>query len=145
MNTTSDIRGATPTSGEPHTPERVPVGFALGYAVLGAPAAWALQLLIGYALAAHACYPNDIPLARPIWGFLWWVLIGVDLIAIIAAGVGGFLALVKWRDWRYADATKVGERRNQYLSRWALLTTTLFSIAIVFTIVMLFIEPICDV
>lgn len=145
MNAMNDMRGTVPKSGEPNTPERVPVGFALGYAVLGAPAAWSLQLIIGYALAAHACYPNDIPLAQPIWGFLWWALIGVDLIAIIAAGTAGFLSIAKWRAWRYADVTKVGERRNQYLSRWALLTTTLFSIAIIFTIVMLFIEPICDV
>lgn len=139
------MTAATDTPTYPPAPAHLRVGFGLGYAVLGAPAAWALQLLINFALASHACYPNDIPLAQPIWGFLWWVLIGVDLIAIIAAGTAGFLALANWRTWRDADRRIVGQRRNRFLSQWAMLTTTLFSIAIIFTIVMVFILPICDV
>lgn len=129
----------------PPAPAHLRVGFALGYAVLGAPAAWALQLMINYALASHACYPNDIPLSQPIWGFLWWALLGVDLIAIVAAGLAGFLALAKWREYRHIDEYRVGERRNQFLARWGLLTSSLFSIAVIFTIVMLFILPVCDV
>lgn len=139
------MNATTSSSRDPHIPARVPVGFVLGYAVLGAPLAWALQLIIGYSLSSHACYPNNVPLAMPIWGFLWWALIGVDLIALIAAGLAGFFSISKWVEYRFADVTRVGPRRNRYLALWALLTTTLFSIAIIFTIVMLFIVPICDV
>ncbi|HET7369681.1 MAG TPA: hypothetical protein VFK45_02440 [Gammaproteobacteria bacterium] len=141
----SEHRDTVPKSGEPLTPKREPVGFALGYAVLGAPAAWSLQLLIQFPLAAHACYPNNVPLAQPLWSFTWWMLIGIEFIALIAAGLGGFLAVSKWMAYRHIDATCTGLRRNQYLSWWALLTSGLFSIAIIFTIVMIFIEPICDV
>ncbi|HET8551630.1 MAG TPA: hypothetical protein VFM97_04060 [Gammaproteobacteria bacterium] len=141
----SEYRDTVPKSGEPITPEREPIGFVLGFAVLGAPAAWSLQLLIQYALASHACYPNNVPLSAPLWSFTWWMLIGIELIALIAAGLGMFFSLSKWMEYRFIDATQTGLRRNQYLSRWALLTTSLFSIAIIFTIVMIFIEPICDV
>lgn len=136
---------ATTTSTNPPAPAPMPVGFALGYAVLGAPAAWSLQLLAGYALASHACYPDAIPLSQPIWSFLWWVLLGVDLAAVVAAGLAGGLAVVKWRAYRNADPSQVGERRNRFLAQWALLTSALFAIAVIFTIVMLFIVPVCDV
>ncbi|HET8701944.1 MAG TPA: hypothetical protein VFL97_09790 [Nitrococcus sp.] len=136
---------ATTTSTQPPAPAPIPVGFALGYAVFGAPAAWSLQLLTGYALASHACYPNSIPLSQPIWSFLWWVLIGVDFAALIAAGLAGWLAVAKWRIYRYAGWSQIGERRNRFLAQWALMTSILFSMVIIFTIIMLFIVPACDV
>lgn len=132
-------------STHPPAPAPIRVGFALGYAVLGAPAAWTLQLLTGYTLASHACYPNSIPLSQPIWSFLWWVLLGVDLAAIVAAALAGWLAVTKWRTYRDADGSQVGERRNRFLAQWALLTSALFSLAVIFTIIMLFIVPVCDV
>ncbi len=35
-----------------------------------APFAWALQVLIGYGLAAYACYPTDAALGQPLWSHL---------------------------------------------------------------------------
>lgn len=136
------VEPVTPVN--PHVPPRIPVGFALTYAVFGAPAAWLLQLCFGYALAAHACFPIDVPLVTPVWGPLWWILIGIDLAAILLAGGG---LLMAWRShvaWRGVDPRSVGERRNRFIAHWAVLTSALFSIAVVFTIVMLFIEPVCN-
>lgn len=137
---------AAPMSHPP--PRRVPVGFALGFAIFGAPTAWFLQLIINYTLASRTCYPDGVPLAQPILGFVWWVLIGVDCLAIITAALAGFIALGNWRRRREAWAAHslaVGERRNRFLTMWAMMTTALFSIALIFTIVMLFIVPVCDV
>lgn len=129
---------------DPPMEARLPVGLALGFAVFAAPAAWALQLVANYSLSAHACYPIDIPLMTPVWGPLWWILIGIDMTAIIVAGGAFFIAIGQWRAWRGASMTHVGERRNRFLAKWAMMISGLFSVAVVFTIVMLFIEPVCN-
>jgi hypothetical protein len=135
-----------PVATNPNAPAdaRLPVGFALNYAVFAAPLAWMTQLVFNYALAAHACFPHDIPLQAPVWGGLFWVLIAIDLIAVAIAGLGFVMALGQWTAWRGADMRHVGQRRNRYIAQWAILTSALFSIAIVFTIVMVFIEPVCN-
>lgn len=132
----------TPTN--PPLTARLPVGGALVFAVFGAPTAWLLQLFFGYALAAHACYPIDVPLVTPVWGPLWWILIGIELAAIALAGAGLFTAWSCHAAWRGVDPRNVGERRNRFIAKWALLTSSLFSIAVVFTIVMFFILPVCN-
>ncbi|HEY9111143.1 MAG TPA: hypothetical protein VIM92_05135 [Rhodanobacteraceae bacterium] len=132
------------TYSNPPQDARLPVGPALTFAVFGAPAAWALQLGVNYALSAHACYPMDIPLLTPVWGPLWWILIGIDMAAIIVSGGSFLVALGQWRRWRGASLRHVGERRNRHIAQWAVLTSALFSLAVIFTIVMLFIEPVCN-
>lgn len=132
------------TYSNPPADARLPVGFALAFAVFGAPTAWLTQLIVNYALSAHACYPIDIPLLTPVWGPLWYILIGIDMTAIIVAGGAFLVSLGQWRAWRGASMIRVGERRNRFIAQWAVLTSTLFSIAVVFTIVMLFIEPVCN-
>jgi len=134
----------TVTSSNPPAYTRVRVGAGLVFAVFGAPAAWLLQLIIGYALASHACYPLDVPLMAPVWGGLWWVLIGVDLAAVLIAGAA-LLSAMRWRRvWRDADPHDLAAQRKRFIANWSLLVSALFSIAVVFTIVMLFIEPVCN-
>lgn len=128
----------------PPPERRFPVGFALAFAVYAAPAAWAVQLVVNYALSAHACYPINVPLVTPVWGPLWFILIGVDMAAIIVAGGAFFIALAQRRRWADASPTHVGERRNRFLAWWAVLISGLFSIAVIFAIVMLFILPVCN-
>lgn len=134
----------TVTSSNPPAYTRVRVGTGLVFAVFGAPVAWLLQLIVGYALASHACYPLDVPLMAPVWGGLWWVLIGVDLAAVLVAGAS-LLSAMRWRRvWRDADPHDLAAQRNRFIANWSLLVSALFSIAVVFTIVMLFIEPVCN-
>jgi len=132
------------TSSVPPLYARPPVGGGLAYAVFAAPAAWAAQLIAGYALAAHACFPLAVPLVRPLWGGLWWMLIGIDVVAMLVAGSGLVLAFRYWRIWWDADPADLGGRRNRFIANWAALISVLFSIALLFTIVMLFIEPVCN-
>ncbi len=132
------------TSTHPPAVTRIPVGFALNFAVFGAPLAWFLQLVAGYALAAHACFPIDVPLVVPVWGSLWWLLLGIDLAAVSVAGAALLTALGCRAAWRGVEPQNIGEARNRFIAHWSVLTSVLFSIAVVFTIVMLFIEPVCN-
>lgn len=132
------------TRPNPHVPASIPVGWALTFAVFGAPLAWMLQLCFGYALSAHACFPIDVPLVTPVWPWLWWVLVGIDMLAIVIAGASLFTAWSCHVAWRGVDPRSVGERRNRFIAQWSVLTSLLFSIAVMFTIVMVFIEPVCN-
>lgn len=132
----------TPT--HPREVARLPVGPALTFAAFGAPVAWLLQLIVGYALSAHACYPLDVPLVAPVWPRLWWWLIGIDMGAVVIAGAALFTAWGCHVAWRGVEPRSPGELRNRFIAHWSVLTSALFSIAVVFTIVMLFIQPVCN-
>ncbi len=132
------------TPAHPREVARLPVGPALTFAVFGAPVAWLLQLIVGYALSAHACYPLDVPLVAPVWPRLWWWLIGIDMGAVVIAGAALFTAWGCHVAWRGVDPRSPGELRNRFIAHWSVLTSALFSIAVVFTIVMLFIQPVCN-
>lgn len=134
----------TVTSTNPPAYTRIRVGAGLVFAVFGAPAAWLVQLIVGYALASHACYPLSVPLMAPVWSGLWWVLIGVDLAAVLIAGAALLSATRFRRVYRDADPRDLALQRNRFIANWSLLVSALFSIAVVFTIVMLFIEPVCN-
>lgn len=135
-----------PAMTNPNVPPdaRLAVGFALNYAVFAAPLAWMTQLVFNYALASHACFPHEIPLEVPVWGGLSWILIGIDLFAIAVCLLALITAFGQWAAWRGADLRHVGQRRNRYIAQWAVLTSTLFTIAVIFTILMVFIEPVCN-
>lgn len=132
----------TPT--HPREVVRLPVGPALTFAAFGAPVAWLLQLIVGYALSAHACYPLDVPLVAPVWPRLWWWLIGIDMGAVVIASAALFTAWGCHVAWRGVEPRSPGELRNRFIAHWSVLTSALFSIAVVFTIVMLFIQPVCN-
>lgn len=132
----------TPT--HPREVARLPVGPALTFAAFGAPVAWLLQLIVGYALSAHACYPLDVPLVAPVWPRLWWWLIGIDMGAVVIAGAALFTAWGCHVAWRGVEPRSPGELRNRFIAHWSVLTSLLFLIAVLFTIVMVFIEPVCN-
>src|SRR5581483_2748271 len=83
------------------------------YAFLGAPLAWSLQLIIGYAMVAHACYPNMDPLNF--------------------AGAGG----------ARITAQVGGDGVARYLSIAGVLTGIVFTLLIVFNLIALIVEPTC--
>ena len=53
-----------------------------------APFAWALQMLIGYSTAAHACYPTDIALSAPLWSDLRTIVGITSVVLWMLLGVG---------------------------------------------------------
>lgn len=104
-----------------------------------APLAWALQMLIGYALAAHACYPTDIALAAPLWPHLREIVGGVSVLLWLLLAVGFFIA---WRNWQSTRARAVdgtersvqsGDGRSRFMATCGLLVSALFAIVQLFT------------
>lgn len=107
------------------------------FAFLGAPLAWSLQLIIGYAILAHACYPNMEPLnfvaasgARTTAAF---VIIATLVIALAALGMARQLIA----------ATAGADTVPHYLARAGVLTGTVFSLLIAFNLLALILQPTC--
>lgn len=122
---------------------------SLVFALLGAPVAWSLQLLVNYALASHACYPHETPLATPLWTSLWPILLSVSVLAI---AIGTVTAVIAWRNWQKVQhehigeehhLLEVGEGRTRFLAMCGLLTSGMFLLALVFTTINLWLVPLC--
>ncbi len=63
---------------------------ALFAGLLASPLAWGLQLVINYGLAAHACYPGDMPLHDVAPGFhsTRTIILLINLLAMALALAG---------------------------------------------------------
>jgi hypothetical protein len=140
-------------TGEAHpAPHRERVGLlALTFPVLAPPLAWSAHLIVNFAFSSHACYPDGAPLQSPAPGFgwLWSLLLLIDLAGIIV-GLAG--ALIAWRNWRLTaeelaetgpPLAEIGEGRTRFLAIWGLLIGIGFSVATVFDFVGVWVLPIC--
>jgi hypothetical protein len=131
-------------------PQRSAVGRrSLAFALLGAPTAWALQLTLGYGLAAHACFPGDLPLAAPVWTPVEPVLAAISAAAFLLGLAAGWTALRNWRKVRHErpgshrHLLEAGEGRTRFLAMWGLLTSLMFLLALLFTAFNLLLIPLC--
>ncbi|HZS59276.1 MAG TPA: hypothetical protein VFA43_08410 [Gemmatimonadaceae bacterium] len=107
------------------------------YAFLGAPLAWSLQLIIGYAMVAHACYPNMDPLNFAGAG-------GARITATIVTVVTLIIAIVALGTARQLVTAQVGgDGVARYLSIAGILTGIVFTLLIVFNLIALIVEPTC--
>ena len=110
-----------------------------------APIFWTGQLILGYGVTAHACYPGDHPLL-PHPAPLTAALIVFDVVALAASLVGG---AVSWRIWQrvrqaggHHHTLHTGEGRRRFLAMWGLLSSLWFFGAILFnTIASLTVPP----
>ena len=135
--------GNAPKSAEGHPAPargRVPLS-ALWFGVVGAPAAWSVQTLVNFSLAAHSCFPHLTPLASPTLGGLRGVTFAVGL-ASVAVCIGA--TVVAWRSWWHtreehqggsgrgrehdpdAAALETGEGRTRFMALAGLLTSITF-------------------
>jgi uncharacterized membrane protein len=111
------------------------------------PAAWSLQLVVGYAIASHACYPHDAPFRRsppPGWGDEGAVLLALNL-ACLALAVAGFFAAASQsprvdREQAKADAV-IG--RTRFLARCGMLACAGFGGAILVGTLTIAMTPAC--
>ena len=107
------------------------------YAFLGAPVAWSLQLIIGYAMVAHACYPSMDPLN---FDAAQGTRITAGIVTIVTL-IMAIAALVIARQLVAAQVASEGVAR--YLSKGGVLIGIVFSLLIVFNLLALIIEPTC--
>ena len=144
---------AGPSADSSHpSPHRDRVGLVpLFFGLWIAPAAWAGQLIVDYGLASYACYPRYAPQAHavPGWGGLWWGLLAINIVAILAAAAG---ALVSYRDWQatreehpghFGHVLEAGIGRSRFLSLLGIMTSVGFLAAIVFDLIVLLVVPLC--
>lgn len=128
----------TGTPGHP-APARNNIGLLpLWFGLFGAPAAWAIQELVIYSLAAHSCYPRLYPLDSPTIGKggLWGITVGVSLVILAVAIGAGLVALHTWRQTRTETgghaywALDTGEGRTRFMASSALMTSSVFTLLI---------------
>lgn len=136
---------------QPHpSPHRARVGHGTTwFAILGAPLAWSLQLIINVSLAGYACYPHDVPLATPVWPHLVSIAAGVEAVAVgvcIAAGIAS------WLNWRRSRGEKLGgahqvvesgDGRTRFMAMVGMMASALFLIATAFAALNLTATPVC--
>jgi phosphotransferase system glucose/maltose/N-acetylglucosamine-specific IIC component len=93
---------------------------ALWFGLFGAPAAWALQLIVSYALVAHFCYPRSTPLASPAFGGTRVVATVVSAALIVVAMLALVVAL------RSTRAAGDAESRARFLAMAGVLVSGIF-------------------
>jgi len=117
--------------------------------LLVAPFAWLLQTLIAETLAAQACYPFNQPVSAPIVPWMRPALITISAVCLVA---GAFGSLIAWRNLRKIGPKQwgalSGARRSRaelewFLSRVAMMCSTLFLFALVATDVALAVVSPC--
>ncbi|MCP8937443.1 hypothetical protein NK718_02860 [Alsobacter sp. SYSU M60028] len=115
-------------------------GLAIAFAILAAPAVWALQVLLNYGLSSMACFPRDYP--RTVlpagWSWLPTLLAASTAVALVIAVAAAWAGYRSWRrtreeaDGEHRRLLEVGEGRSRFLAAWGLWIGVLFAVAILF-------------
>jgi hypothetical protein len=120
-------------------------------ALLAAPLAWGAQLLVGYGLTSHACFPNE---AQRQFFMRGWEWVGPAIIAInlacLAIAVGATLASLSiWRRTReeaaggHESALDIGQGRTRFFAIWGVWSGVWFALQILFATIAIFWVPPC--
>lgn len=136
---------------QPHpAPHRGHVGrWSIWFALLGAPLAWSLQLLVNFSLTAHACFPHDVPLAASGWNHLRATATGVEVLAACVCLAALFVA---GQNWRHTHAEKAGnanhlvesgDGRTRFMAMCGVISSGLFLLATAFAALNLTTVPAC--
>jgi hypothetical protein len=111
----------------------------LAFAVLAAPVAWSLEVLVNLSVTSPACYPKDHPLTSPMVTGTASALTCVQ-IAVFAIGIAGAIAsAICWRRTRResqggaSNLVEIGEGRTRFLAMCSIMLSTVFVVAMVFT------------
>lgn len=132
---------STATQPEHPAPHRhlVPA-WTVWFGLLMPPLAWSLQLAVNVSLFGHGCYPNDLPLAEPLWPNLRAIALVVELFAVVCCLVAGGLTLRNWGGTRHEKAGEEahtlggGDGRTRFLAMVGMLLSALFLFAIALSV-----------
>ncbi|MEX6506762.1 hypothetical protein [Jiella sp. M17.18] len=119
---------------------------------MGGPVAWSLQLLAGSGIAGAVCIGGD-GARLPVSGVGWapWVIIAVNVAAIL---IGLAALLLSYRIFSrtsrgepssHGGVMEAGEGRTRFLSIWAIWTSVLFTLAILFNSIAFFWTSLCGI
>jgi uncharacterized membrane protein YbhN (UPF0104 family) len=120
------------------------------FAISGAGIAWLAQLIIDYALAAHRCYPHDVPATGGIADWLRVTLAGLNIAAVIVALAAGLAARRIWlqtrgeREGASDELIDAGEGRTRFVAMCGQLAAIGFLVAIAFDTIAVFSVPTCS-
>jgi hypothetical protein len=120
------------------------------FAFLGAALAWSLQLIIGYAVLAHACYPRGEPLdfaaqygARTEAAIVTVITLVIAVAALVLAW--RLVTFTIGRPMGYDEAVAVSGENGvpRYLAVAGVLIGIVFTLAVVFNGLAIILEPTC--
>ncbi|MHB8884519.1 MAG: hypothetical protein ACYC5H_05445 [Methylovirgula sp.] len=135
------------------SPQRRRVGpLALAIGLIGAPAAWVMQLVVNYGLSSYACYPASVPRATvlPGWEGSWIILVVINLLALLGAASTTFLSYRNWHVTRdehpgaLDDLVEAGEGRTRFIGLAGALSGIGFTLAIIFDLIAVLGVPQCS-
>ncbi|MGJ0484060.1 MAG: hypothetical protein ACR65R_05935 [Methylomicrobium sp.] len=137
------------TAPYPGRPER-PCKLRLLLALVGAPSAWLIQLIVSEPLAAYACFPYQVPLSAPIWEKLPVLLAAISLICLGVALFSGYLAWKSWHELAHEpeehgkEIAEVKSGRPRFLIILGLMSSFIFIVAVVFNACAVLLVPLCN-
>ena len=124
------------------SPQRDRVGVTVLLVTLATgPFAWIVQLAGDYALASHACRPDDAPRPSPPisgWSGEHMALFGLNLVCLALCLAGGAVAFVLWRRSQREksgdapEVIEVGEGRTRFMAACGVMASGAFALAILF-------------
>jgi len=125
---------------------RVGIAILLIALALG-PLAWLAQLLVVYAIASHACYPDGAPLLAAARAGFQWVLLAINLAGIVLAAIAGLISFRNYRAARHVpDRSEIATRiegRAEFFAGWGGLAGFGFFVAALFDLIALIAVPPC--
>lgn len=127
----------------------VPGVVRLYVGIVVAPLAWSLHMLVCYALAAHACFPTDIALGRPVWPDLRFVVATATGTAWLMVLIGSTVAWLNWKATASASSAgpdrilQTGDGRPRFMALCGVLVSSVFALALCFTSSGVFLIPDC--
>jgi hypothetical protein len=121
------------------------------FGLIAGPIAWGLQLVAGYGLSGHACFPGDHPISRIAegWGWMRTACLLLNLAAVGACVAAGLYSLSLWRatqheaQGRAREVVDKGEGRTRFSSLCGVLTSFGFLVAVLFDTLVILGAPAC--
>lgn len=108
----------------------------LWFGVFGAPFAWAVQLIVNYAIVAHACFPDGVPLEQPVFSGARAVSLCVSAVCLLTA-VAAILVARRSLERTQPPAGDAGERvlgtgrgRARFMAMAGLIVSILFTFGV---------------
>lgn len=121
---------------------------ALWFGLFGAPALWSVQVMSGFAITAHGCFPRALPLASPTLDVRAFALL-ITIVAALGAIAAGLTAHASWRRVTHecvsSHATLDAEaERTRFMAFSGILVSVLFLLAIALSFVSISMVPACS-